>query len=348
VALAAALVASALWAHAGRRPVLTALCGALAALSRPEALVLLALLLVATPGLRSRAAQVGVAVVVLFPAVAFSLLTVGRPIPATAVAKIEGGLAGWLTGVREPLWHLVVGRPWEFLAEWVAWLWTTHWLIPVLVAPAFAIVARRSGGVLAWPALALLIHPLAMAWLAPYRGPGFQEGRYSMHLLPLVFVVFAAAFGEARAGARRLLAGAWVVLALAALPAAATRYGWAVQNIEAMQVHLGHWVTANLPRGARLALNDIGAIAFVSRNPVLDLMGLVSPDVIPYRRQGEEGVMRYVAERCPDHVIVFPAWFPRMTARRDLLQPVYSVRLERNQVAGAPEMVVYRVRGCAL
>jgi hypothetical protein len=95
-------------------------------------------------------------------------------------------------------------------------------------------------------------------------------------------------------------------------------------------------------------LNDIGAIAFMSRYPVIDLMGLVTPDVIPYRRQGEAGVLRYVTERCPDHVIVFPAWFPLLSARRDLLEPIYSVRLARNEVAGAPEMVVYRVRGCAL
>jgi hypothetical protein len=348
VALAAALVAAALWAHADKRPLLAALAGVLAALSRPEALVLLPLLGLATPGLRPRMAQAVVVAVALAPSVAFSLLTVGRPVPATAVAKIEGGLAGWLSGVQEPLWQLVVGRPWEFFAEWVGWLWATHWLIPVLLAPALAIVASRSGGVLAWPALALVLHPLAMAWLAPYRGPGFQEGRYSMHLLPLAFVVLAAALGSDRVGPRRLLGGAWLAMALVALPPAATRYGWAVQNIEAMQVHLGHWVAANLPRGARLALNDIGAIAFVSRYPVLDLMGLVTPDIIPYRRQGEEGVLRYVVEQCPDHVIVFPAWFPRMTARRDLLEPVYAVRLERNEVAGAPEMVVYRVRACEL
>ena len=38
------------------------------------------------------------------------------------------------------------------------------------------------------PACALLAHPIAMALLAPYRGPGFQEGRYSIHLLPLALV----------------------------------------------------------------------------------------------------------------------------------------------------------------
>jgi len=77
-------------------------------------------------------------------------------------------------------------------------------------------------------------------------------------------------------------------------------------------------------------------------------MGLVTPEIRPYRREGEAGVLRFVAERCPDFVIVFPAWFPEITARRDLLTPVYRVRLERNEVSGGPEMVVYRLARCAV
>jgi hypothetical protein len=106
-------------------------------------------------------------------------------------------------------------------------------------------------------------------------------------------------------------------------------------------------VRANVPASARIALNDIGAIAYMSRRPVIDLMGLVTPDIIPYRRQGEAGVIRYVAERCPDYVIVFPTWFPQLTAR-PALEPIYRVRLERNLVSGGPEMVVYRVTRCPI
>ena len=43
---------------------------------------------------------------------------------------------------------------------------------------------------------------------------------------------------------------------------AAERYAWGVQNINAMQVHLGRWLDAHTPRSATLAVNDIGAIAF--------------------------------------------------------------------------------------
>jgi hypothetical protein len=141
---------------------------------------------------------------------------------------------------------------------------------------------------------------------------------------------------------------AYLALALATLPGAAGRYAWAVQNVNAMQVEIGRWISANAPARARLAVNDVGAIAYVSRRPVLDLMGLVTPEVIPYRRHGEEGVIRYVMDRCPDYVIVFPTWFPRLAMRADLLEPVHRVRLERWEVTGGPEMVVYRLRRCAV
>ena len=349
VPLAAMLVAATLWAHARGRLFLTALFAALAPLARPEAIVLLPLVALSTPPtMRRLGVFIGLAAVVLAPAVAFSLATVGAPVPATAAAKIEGGLLGWLAGIHEPLVRLLVTRPSQFAGEWIGWLWTTHVLLPIALAPAVVVVWRRVGPALGVPALALIAHPLAIALLAPYRGPAFQEGRYSAHLLPLAFIVLASALGPTWTRRRGVLTAVWLALALASLVPAGTRYAWAVQNINAMQVRLGHWVVQNVPRHGSLALNDIGAIAYISRRRVIDLMGLVTPEIIPYRRQGEDGILRFVGEQCPDYVIVFPAWFPDMTARRYLLEPVYRVHLERNEVAGADEMVVYRLVRCAV
>jgi hypothetical protein len=187
-----------------------------------------------------------------------------------------------------------------------------------------------------------------MALLAPYRGPTFQEGRYAMHLLPLALVVLAVAMPARWPRAGLAIAAIYLVFALPPLVPASTRYGWAVQNINAMQVHLAHWLDRELPRASRLAVNDIGAIAYFSRREIIDLMGLVTPAIIPYRREGEGGVLRYLIESCPDHVVIFPAWFPQMAARSDLLEPQYRVKLDHNEVSGADEMVVYRVKRCAV
>jgi hypothetical protein len=318
-------------------------------LARPEAILLLPALLLAKPiGARRLAIFVAIPAIAIAPFVAFCMKTVGRPLPATAAAKVEGGLLGWLAGMSEPARVTFVARPWLFFREWVGWLATTHWLLPAALAVALVTIGWRRGRALGVPALVLLVHPLAMALLAPYRGPEFQEGRYSMHLLPLALVVLAVALPRAWPRLTAALVAVYLALAVPALVPAATRYGWAVQNINAMQVHLGRWLDRELPRDARVAVNDIGAIAYFSRREIVDLMGLVTPEIIPYRREGEAGVARYLAETCPDHLVIFPAWFPRLAARDDLLEVRYRVKLEHNEVSGADEMVVYRLKRCAV
>jgi arabinofuranosyltransferase len=349
VGLAALLVAAALLALARDRTAWAAVAGALAALARPEALLLLPFLLLARPLTWRRVAVfAAVTVTVLAPAVAFSWATVGAPFPATAAAKVEGGLLGWLGGVREPASLTWWGRPRAFVTEWAHWLMQTHWLLPAAVLVALAVVWRRRARALAVVGLALVAHPLGMALLAPYRGPAFQEGRYSIHLLPLAIVLCAVALGAPELRRRRVALGIFLALALAPLAPAAERYAWGVQNINAMQVHLGRWVSDHTPRRATLAVNDIGAIAYFSRREVIDLMGLVTPEILPYRREGESGVMEFVVARCPDFLIIFPTWFPRLAARHDLFVPIYRVSLDRVEVSGAPEMVVYRLAKCAV
>lgn len=351
VALAALLVTGALVHHARGRPWAGGVALGLAVLARPEAIVLAPLFWLAGPltGRRLLAWALPIAGA-LAPWVAFSLATTGSVLPATAAAKIEGGLVGLLAGVREPLRRMLVERPWQFELEWARWLWRVDVLLPCLLLPGLWWLGRRVGRAALVPASVLLLHPLAMAWLAPYRGPSFQEGRYSIHLLPLAFVVAAAALAPLRSsgGASRvkralgpLAAVALLAGVVAALPSAASRYGRAVQNIEAMQVHLGHWVARHTDPTARIAANDIGAIGYVSRRQVIDVMGLITPAIIPFRRDGEAGVLRYLEHVCPDYLIVFPAWFPVLTGMADRFHPLHRVRLDHNEVAGADELVVY-------
>ena len=90
-----------------------------------------------------------------------------------------------LSGNREPLGQALVTRPLAFAWDWVSWLWSVNALLPALLLPGLAVTWARGGRALFLPASALLVHPIGMALLAAYRGPGFQEGRYSIHLLPL-------------------------------------------------------------------------------------------------------------------------------------------------------------------
>jgi hypothetical protein len=61
-----------------------------------------------------------------------------------------------------------------------------------------------------------------------------------------------------------------------------------------------------VPEGETIATHDIGNIGYGSEREVIDLVGLVNPDVMDYhdgRRYRE-----YIDEVQPDYLVVFPGW----------------------------------------
>ncbi|MBI4012839.1 MAG: hypothetical protein HY359_11045 [Candidatus Rokubacteria bacterium] len=343
VPLAAALVAAAALLVARGRALGAAAALGAATLARPEAGLLAVLHAAGAGGLRGALARAATTGVVVAPALVFNLRTVGRLLPGTAVAKVEGGLVGRLLGVPDA-WAALGRRLGEYLAEWLGLLAADHVALPLLVLLGGVVLWRAR---IRWLAAALVLHPLAMAALAPYRGPAFQTGRYTAHLLPLAVVLGAAGLAAllaavpSRFGLRAGLLGLAGLALVWPLGPASTAYGWGVQNINAMQVRLGRWVARETPPDALLAVNDVGALTYFGHRRIIDLMGLVTPDLVPARREGEPGILRYLETACPDYLVIFPAWFPALAARGDLFHPVERVRLTKNVVAGADEMVVY-------
>lgn len=342
VALGSVLVAAGAWLAVRERGVAAAALFGLATLARPEAAVLVGLHALGARSFRGFACRLALPALLVAPAAGFSLATVGHLVPATAVAKGDGGLIGAMSGA--PLQWARVGRSvtW-YLAGWGLRLVQDHPALPALAVAGFWALRRTPLGPLSW---VLLAHPVAASLVAPYGGAGFQTGRYTSHLLPLLMVVAASGL----AGLARLpRVAAWraPLLVLLALPLglglgpASVAYGWGVQNINAMQVALGRWVARHTPPEALLAVNDIGAITYFGDRRIIDLVGLATPEIIPYRREGQSAVLRYVQRVCPDYLIIFPNWIPVLAARDDLFRPLVYVQLQRREVAGGRVMVVY-------
>jgi hypothetical protein len=345
VPLAALIVAAAAWATARDRPNLGAAGLGLATLARPEAglLAVLHVLGAISAGRWLDAFHRTIlATLVVAPAVLFNLVTGGRVVPISAAAKVEGGLLGRTEGLADA-WAVAGRQVTAFVADWGRLLLQDHLALPGLLVVGLVVIRR---GRLGWLAGGLVLHPVAMALIAPYRPPSFQTGRYAAHLLPLAIVVALAGFqrilGWLPGFRQRVAACALLLFGLAwPLPAGAKAYAWAVENINTMQVRLGHWVAAHTPPDALIAVNDIGALTYFGERRVIDLMGLATPEILPYRREGPEAVLRDLGRRCPEYLVIFPAWFPEIAARADLFRPVTEVTLAHNVVAGAATMTVY-------
>jgi hypothetical protein len=88
--------------------------------------------------------------------------------------------------------------------------------------------------------------------------------------------------------------------------------------VESEMVATAKWVDQNIPPDARLAVHDIGALGFYVQNPVVDMAGLITPEVVPFIRN-ETRLTEYLNSNSVDYLITFPSFYPQLTSQRELM-----------------------------
>jgi hypothetical protein len=180
----------------------------------------------------------------------------------------------------------------------------------------------------------------------------YQHGRYLMPLIPALLVLGGVGCWRwVRPGAERLLvraaSRAWLLAygacALAFLALGARAYHWDTRFIETELVATARWLEAHTPEDALIAVHDIGAIGYFCPRDLVDLAGLVSPEVIPFIRD-EDALLRYILARGADYLVTFPSWYPRMV-QDPRLQPVFRTGAPWAPMLGGENMAVYRIGG---
>jgi arabinofuranosyltransferase len=340
-------------------------CFALASLARPEC-VLLFPLAILDRWLRERNWQqlyrcyrrhVVVFGLVLLPSVVFNFYTLGKPLPNTFYAKVGPyGLLGALSNgdmgrVVKVLFYYPLLQAQEVAQFGLENQFFIACLVPFGLLWFFL---RRESQLSMLIPLILISFPLFRGVLAPFQGALFQHGRYAAHLIPLMTVAGLGGGLWVVQWVRdslndRYLAWAFGSLVLGSLMVMNTRcaqiYGQDVENIEHMHVKMGQWLAKNTPEDAVLATHDIGAIGYFSGRRVLDTVGLVTPEVLPFLRQypsAAQGVWAFLNDQKPDYVIMLPNWYPELSAHKDVLKPIYDVQLGKVTIAAGQRMVVYR------
>jgi hypothetical protein len=212
-------------------------------------------------------------------------------------------------------------------------------LLPGVVLAIVSAVRRRAWGVLAaviWLAGFLALY----AWFLPVT---YQHGRYVMPAMPIFFLLGLA--GLAEFGTRKrawLLLNFWRLAMGAVLVVfwglGAFTYAQDVAVIESEMVATANWVSVNVPPGTLVAAHDIGALGFFGSHELIDLAGLVSPEVIPFLRD-ENRLGTYMTSRGVRYLVVFPDWYPTLTAH---LIPVFTTGAPYAPAQGGTNMTVYR------
>jgi hypothetical protein len=297
--------------------------------------------------------------------VAMVILLVEKDNPARACAFVRYLIGFGALFVPYLFFNLVIGgtpMPNTFYAkqaEYAAWQTKpvlerlTQMLLQLLIGPNLALIPGMLGWLIlsiqrrAWGSLAALIWCAGYIWLYVSRLPVYQHGRYLMPALPIFFLFgllgliefvlskmpkgfhwFAQTLWQTIIGAVTCL---FIILG-------ARSYAQDVAVIESEMVLTAKWVSENLPADAIIAAHDIGALGYFDFHELIDLAGLVSPDVVPFIRD-EPRLALYLNEHGADYLIAFPEFYPALS---QIAGKVYVTNSSFAPGFGQENMTVFR------
>lgn len=334
------------------RAVIFGVFSALATLARPEAIMLVGLiglifLIVQPQGDLRRVIIYGVVAVVAFvivmsPYLALNLNLTGGLLPNTANAKFQQHeillQLPFLTRVQSLIIPILAGG--QFL------------LIPGILIFLWMIVKRESarhGLILLLP----LIWAFGLIFLYAGRLPApYQHGRYVIPALPAIVLVGNAGVLYAvrmwkyqmlpRVVSRALLASALVGQVVFTVILAPPIYATDVSIINEEMVASAQWIDENIPKDELLAIHDIGAVGYFTPRSMLDIAGLVSPDVAPIVDDAD-ALWQLMQDRDAKYLMAFPDQIPGDDVNDPRLCRVFMTGGKTAPKQGGANMAIYRL-----
>jgi hypothetical protein len=276
---------------------------------------------------------------VLAPYLAFNLRTSGAIWPNTFYAKQVEYLSDWPLPVR--FWRVV--SPTLAGAQVL--------LLPGFAYAGYLLIRRR-----VWPALLPLAWWLAMLSVYALRLPvNYQHGRYVIPTIPwlLIYGTWGTALvlrpRSPSLIVRVLSRGTPVAIALLAVlfwGRGALAYGDDVGFIEGEMMAMARWIDENAPVDAIIAVHDIGGVGYLTDRPLLDLAGLITPEVIPIMTDAEK-LADWMFERGAEYAVFFPDFSSTYEQLHHdaRLEQVHCTGYAWTQAAGHENMCAYLLAG---
>jgi hypothetical protein len=189
-------------------------------------------------------------------------------------------------------------------------------LIPGMIVETIEAIKKRN-----WTLIAGLIWILGFIGLYAWRLPvAYQHGRYIIPVMPLGFLVGITGMirwidMKSLLKWKRVISITWfgsvIVVTIAFLILGARAYAYDVAVIESEMVKTAKWIDKHTERDAVVAAHDIGALGYFTERKILDLAGLITPDVIPFIRDEME-IRVYLDQNDTDYLMTFPDWYPKL------------------------------------
>jgi hypothetical protein len=196
----------------------------------------------------------------------------------------------------------------------------------ILLLPGFIYYLYLSVKDRKWEILSVYIWFFGYLLIYAVRLPAtYQHGRYVIPTIPIFFVLSGIGIYQFFQGSmvkRNLIEFGYKISILAVLVIffflGAKAYAEDVAIIQSEMVETARWVNENLPPDAIIAAHDIGAMGFFADRQIIDLAGLISPEVIPFIRD-EDQLSTYLDENNTDYLVIFPGWYDTLDQSKKVI-----------------------------
>jgi hypothetical protein len=285
-----------------------------------------------------------------------SVLVTGAAQSNTAQVKLLPGnpyyagaaLAAALRANLHTLVHVLLnGEVWS--AEFIP-----HGSMPFAFA-GLASVAFRTRKAVRFRGVTVLLLALAISVPCAYVSFLWNRLRYLWPFAPFWLVGLACltrtmgdVLGRVRPrwrAATPIAAGILVGLFAAKLDGTIDDLAGSASGIDRQQVALGRWAKKELPKGARIGVNDTGAIAYFGDHPTFDVVGLTTRGEGVYwvagaasRFEHYERLSATSPGTLPSYFIVYPEWM----AMPPVLGPrIHDATVTDSSILGGQTMIVF-------
>ena len=175
----------------------------------------------------------------------------------------------------------------------------------------------------------------------------YQHGRYLIpsmvifYLTSLIGVDSLVIKLKKNSGIMKRISTVWLLcivgVQLSFLALGAKTYANDVTIIETEMVASASWIAENTENDALIAAHDIGALGYYGDRRIVDLAGLIDPEVIPIIRD-EQSLSEFMDDRGVDYLMTFPSWYPKLIQNKQI---VFQTNAVYAPEAGRENMSVY-------
>ncbi|MDO9085887.1 MAG: hypothetical protein Q7U53_06745 [Anaerolineaceae bacterium] len=217
--------------------------------------------------------------------------------------------------------------------------------VGVMLAPGFISYLYQMIKVKNWEIISIYLWFFGYIIIYAIRLPvTYQHGRYIIPTIPIFLLLSILGLNEMKNKFVNIkesfifgYKAAIFIILVVFFYLGGKAYAIDVAIIESEMVKTAIWINENLEEDAIIAAHDIGALGFFSERHILDLAGLISPEVIPFIRD-EALLAKYLNENGADYLVVFPNWYVDLEATK---REIYTTESIFSPEAGGENMKIY-------